>query len=221
MILQDGRLAGAVGPDDADLRAREERQRDVVEDDLVAVGLARLGHDVDELWHRARLSAATDGCSALDVDGTVASRVGLTALRDAWARDGSAQHQASATAVRVGRRLARSVPELLRDCLVGSADVAVRRTGASWPGRSATRRRRVAERRPPQAEPVGWSASARRRRLVAPREPRLAPAQVVPDRQRVDRHVRALAAVLALPVAHDLLAVDHDRVALGAARRPR
>ncbi len=49
--LQDGRLAGAVGTDDADLGAGVERHRDVVEDDLVAVRLARLGHGVDELGH--------------------------------------------------------------------------------------------------------------------------------------------------------------------------
>ena len=49
--LEDRRLAGAVGPDDADLGAGQEVQGDVVEDDLVAVRLARLVHGVDELSH--------------------------------------------------------------------------------------------------------------------------------------------------------------------------
>ena len=49
--LQHGRLAGAVRADDADLRAGQERQGDVVEDHLVAVRLAHLVHGVDELSH--------------------------------------------------------------------------------------------------------------------------------------------------------------------------
>ena len=53
MILSTRGLAGAVGPDDADLGAGVEREGDVVEDDLVAVGLARLAHGVDELGHAA------------------------------------------------------------------------------------------------------------------------------------------------------------------------
>ena len=48
---QQGRLAGAIRPHDADLRAGQERQRDVVEDDLVAVRLAHGSHLVDELRH--------------------------------------------------------------------------------------------------------------------------------------------------------------------------
>ena len=48
---QQGRLAGAVRPDDADLRAGQERERDVVEDDLVAVRLAHGTHLIDELRH--------------------------------------------------------------------------------------------------------------------------------------------------------------------------
>ena len=51
--LEDGRLAGAVGADDADLRAGQERQGDVVEDHLVAVRLARTDHRVDVLSHWA------------------------------------------------------------------------------------------------------------------------------------------------------------------------
>ena len=47
--LEHGGLAGAVGTDHADLRARVEGQRHVIEDDLVAVRLARLAHRVDEL----------------------------------------------------------------------------------------------------------------------------------------------------------------------------
>ncbi|AFJ34468.1 30S ribosomal protein S5 [Mycobacterium sp. H4Y] len=50
---QDARLAGAVGPNDADLGAWIEAQRDVVQDHLVAVRLADLLHRVDELSHAA------------------------------------------------------------------------------------------------------------------------------------------------------------------------
>src|SRR5262249_46819428 len=52
---QDARLAGAVRADDTDLGAREEAQRDVVQDHLVAVRLADLLHRVDELSHAAGL----------------------------------------------------------------------------------------------------------------------------------------------------------------------
>ena len=52
---QDARLAGAVRADDTDLGAREEAQRDVVQDHLVAVRLADLLHRVDELSHAAVL----------------------------------------------------------------------------------------------------------------------------------------------------------------------
>ena len=48
---QDAGLAGPVGADDADLGSGQEAQRDVVEDDLVAVGLADLAHRVDEFRH--------------------------------------------------------------------------------------------------------------------------------------------------------------------------
>ncbi len=51
--LQQGRLAHAVGTHDADLRAGVERQRDVVQNDLVAHRLAGLVHLVDELCHSA------------------------------------------------------------------------------------------------------------------------------------------------------------------------
>jgi hypothetical protein len=47
--LEDGRLAGPVRADDADLGAGKERQRDVIEDDLVAESLAHLAHGVDVL----------------------------------------------------------------------------------------------------------------------------------------------------------------------------
>ena len=47
--LQDGGLTGTVRSDDADLRAGQEAQRDVVEDHLVAGRLARLAQGVDEL----------------------------------------------------------------------------------------------------------------------------------------------------------------------------
>ena len=48
---EQGRLAGAVRADDADLGAGQEGQRDVIEDDLVAVRLAHAAHLVDELRH--------------------------------------------------------------------------------------------------------------------------------------------------------------------------
>ena len=48
---QDARLAGPVRADDADLGSRQEAQRDVVEDDLVAVRLADLAHRVDVFGH--------------------------------------------------------------------------------------------------------------------------------------------------------------------------
>ena len=47
--LQHRGLTGTVGTHDTDLRAGQEAQRDVVEDHLVAVRLARLAHGVDEL----------------------------------------------------------------------------------------------------------------------------------------------------------------------------
>ena len=53
---QQARLTGAVRADHADLGAGQEAQRDVVEDDLVAVRLARLLQRVDELSHGARTS---------------------------------------------------------------------------------------------------------------------------------------------------------------------
>ena len=49
--LEQGRLAGAVRADDADLGARVERQRDVVQHELVAQRLADVVHRVDEFRH--------------------------------------------------------------------------------------------------------------------------------------------------------------------------
>ena len=49
--LEEGRLAGPVGPDDTDLRAVQERQRDVVEDHFVTVGLAHIAQREDVLSH--------------------------------------------------------------------------------------------------------------------------------------------------------------------------
>ena len=49
--LQQSGLAGTVRSHDADLGSRQERQRDVVEDYLVAVRLAHSTHLVDELRH--------------------------------------------------------------------------------------------------------------------------------------------------------------------------
>src|SRR4029079_12805978 len=48
---QNGRLAGAVRADNSDLGARVERHGDVIEDDLVAHGLAGLLHGVNEFGH--------------------------------------------------------------------------------------------------------------------------------------------------------------------------
>ena len=39
------------GPEDADLGSGQERERDVIEDDLVAVRLADTAHLIDELRH--------------------------------------------------------------------------------------------------------------------------------------------------------------------------
>ena len=73
--LEQGGLAHAVGPHHAYLRAGEERQRDVVQDDLVAMRLARLVHLVNELWHkRAFLAGRVRGARG-------AGRAGLQKLR--------------------------------------------------------------------------------------------------------------------------------------------
>ena len=49
--LEQGGLARAVGPDDTDLGAVQERERDVVEDDLVTVGLAHVAQREDVFSH--------------------------------------------------------------------------------------------------------------------------------------------------------------------------
>jgi hypothetical protein len=60
---QHGGLTGAVGSDHADLRPWVEGEGDVVEDDLVAVRLAHLPHDVNELGHaRDGSCVASLGC---------------------------------------------------------------------------------------------------------------------------------------------------------------
>ena len=51
---EQGRLAGTVRAHDADLRAGQERQRDVVENDLVAVRLAHGTHLINELRHKVK-----------------------------------------------------------------------------------------------------------------------------------------------------------------------
>ena len=56
--LEQRRLAGAVGSDDADLGAVQEREGDVVEDDLVAVGLAHVAQGEDVLSHGPSLRGA-------------------------------------------------------------------------------------------------------------------------------------------------------------------
>ena len=60
--LEHRRLACAVRPDDADLGAGEERQRDVVEDDLVSDRLADVVHGVDELGHSEQIPFALTAC---------------------------------------------------------------------------------------------------------------------------------------------------------------
>ena len=68
---EQGALAGAVGPQDADLRPRQERQPDVLEHGAVGgVPLAEPLHCVDVLWrHRGGLYAgatgAPDSCAGL------------------------------------------------------------------------------------------------------------------------------------------------------------
>jgi hypothetical protein len=52
--LQERRLARAVGPDDADLGAVQERQGDIVENDLVAMGLAHVAQREHVLSHGRR-----------------------------------------------------------------------------------------------------------------------------------------------------------------------
>ena len=49
--LQQARLTRSIGADHPDLGTGQEGERDVVEDDLVAVRLARLLQCVDELGH--------------------------------------------------------------------------------------------------------------------------------------------------------------------------
>ena len=49
--LEDRRLSGAVGADHADLRSRQERHRDIVEDQLLADRFAGTDHGVDVFGH--------------------------------------------------------------------------------------------------------------------------------------------------------------------------
>ncbi len=70
--LEDGGFTSTVGAHYADLGARVEGHGDVIEDDLVAVRLARLVHGVNELSHCNSVSHGTAhaaaGCSArLDI----------------------------------------------------------------------------------------------------------------------------------------------------------
>ena len=51
---EQSRLAGTVRAHDADLRAGQERQRDVVENDLVAMRLAHGTHLINELRHKVK-----------------------------------------------------------------------------------------------------------------------------------------------------------------------
>ena len=59
--LEQGRLARAVRPDDADLGAVQERQRDVVEDHLVPVRLAHVAQGEDVLSHDPQAYGAHPG----------------------------------------------------------------------------------------------------------------------------------------------------------------
>ena len=70
--LEHAGLARAVRPDDADLRAGQERQGDVVEDDLLAVRLAGFSEDIDELRHDRRVYG-TASCRSVPVSAPTAS----------------------------------------------------------------------------------------------------------------------------------------------------
>ncbi len=76
---QQRRLAGAVRPEHADLRPGQERERDVVQDDLVAVRLAHSLHLVDELGHVIK---GRGSGSALRT--TAAGAAGRLLRRPAW-----------------------------------------------------------------------------------------------------------------------------------------
>src|SRR4029077_3323740 len=59
--LEERRLARAVGSDDADLAAVQERQRDVVEDHLVAVRLPHVAQGEDVVSHVQNPTGRTPG----------------------------------------------------------------------------------------------------------------------------------------------------------------
>ena len=95
MIFSTRRLAGAVRADHADLGAGQERQGDVVEDDLVAVRLAHLVHGVDELSHcpspadpvdRAPICRAGRGCVPSSVPAVGRARTARTGRASGGAR---------------------------------------------------------------------------------------------------------------------------------------
>ena len=84
--LEQGRLAGAVGTDDADLGAVQERQGHVVEDHLVAVGLAHVAQCEDVLSHDprpyGRVSRGPDSVTVPGLPRTRAECVEISA--DTW-----------------------------------------------------------------------------------------------------------------------------------------
>ena len=75
--LEERRLAGAVGADDADLRSVQEREGDVVEHDLVAVGLAHVAQGEDIVRH----GRGAYGARPHETDSGVAASLGVTARR--------------------------------------------------------------------------------------------------------------------------------------------
>ena len=96
---QQRRLAHAVGAHDADLGAGEKGKRHVVEDDLVAVRLARLVHLVDEFCHTLQPHWWL-GCSAARADCRARRRVGCRHCR----MDGPPAGNVHTNAASAGRR---------------------------------------------------------------------------------------------------------------------
>src|SRR5690606_15619786 len=69
--LEHGGLAGTVGADDADLGSGVEGQGDVVENDLLAGGLADLVHGVDELSHWGASPSSGDRTTVCQLRATI------------------------------------------------------------------------------------------------------------------------------------------------------
>ena len=115
--LEDAGLPGAVRTDDPDLRAGQERQGHLVENDLVAVRLARFVHGIDELWHRSSVGrrpsrplqpAPAERSVRTDRRGAQRDR---TAGDFACARQGGQVDRRTATRTRAPRRPTNSHPD--------------------------------------------------------------------------------------------------------------